>query len=139
MMRDFEQFLNKKYAKQLRKRPLTVYLTATNARTNCFPRVVNGTADIAAGNLTRPSGARRSWTSCCPPLIVRELLVTGSKSPPVASLDELSGKRLHVRKATSYYESVLALNQTSGKSRKKAGGDCAASRRAGRQRTSSRC
>ena len=118
MMRDFEQFLNKKYAKQLRKRPLTVYLTATT-RDQLLSRVVHGTADIAAGNLTQTERREEIVDFVLSPLIVRELLVTGSKSPPVASLDELSGKRLHVRKATSYYESVLALNQRLARAGKK--------------------
>jgi len=118
MMRDFEQFLNKKYAKQLRKRPLTVYLTATT-RDQLLSRVVHGTADIAAGNLTQTERREELVDFVLSPLIVRELLVTGSKSPPVASLDELSGKRLHVRKATSYYESVLALNQRLARAGKK--------------------
>jgi len=118
MMRDFEQFLNKKYAKQLRKRPLTVYLTATT-RDQLLSRVVHGTADIAAGNLTQTERREEIVDFVLSPLIVRELLVTGPKSPPVASLDELSGKRLHVRKATSYYESVLALNQRLARAGKK--------------------
>ena len=41
---------------------------------------------------------------------VRELIVTGPASPPLATLDDLSGKTVHVRKASSYYESVVALN-----------------------------
>jgi membrane-bound lytic murein transglycosylase MltF len=62
LMRDFEQFLNKKYAKQLGKRPLTVVLTATT-RDRVASRIVNGTADIAAGNLTRTEKRMRSSTS----------------------------------------------------------------------------
>jgi membrane-bound lytic murein transglycosylase MltF len=41
---------------------------------------------------------------------ISELVVTGPKSPPLASADELSGKTVHVRKASSYYESLNALN-----------------------------
>ncbi len=41
---------------------------------------------------------------------VRELIVTGPRSPSIGSLDDLVGRRLYVRKTTSYYESLTALN-----------------------------
>jgi len=49
---------------------------------------------------------------------VRELIVTGPASPQVATLDDLSGKTVHVRKGTSYYESLEALNLRFKKERK---------------------
>src|SRR6185369_94233 len=82
-------------------------------------RVVNGTADIAAGNLTQTEKREEIIDFVISPLTVQELVVTGPKSPEVATLDDLSGKTLHVRKATSYYESVLALNQRLAKAGKK--------------------
>jgi ABC-type amino acid transport substrate-binding protein len=36
--------------------------------------------------------------------------VTGPRSPQIATLDDLSGKTVHVRRTTSYYESLEALN-----------------------------
>jgi membrane-bound lytic murein transglycosylase MltF len=42
---------------------------------------------------------------------VSELLVTGSTSPPIAGIDDLAGKTVHVRKASSYHESLVALNE----------------------------
>ena len=112
LMREFEQFLNKKYAKQLGKRPLTVILIITG-RDELLSDVVEGTADIAAGNLTVT--AKRSeiidFVTGGGAPSVRELIVTGPKSPAIRSIDDLSGQILHVRKVTSYYESVLALNE----------------------------
>src|SRR5262249_11863865 len=40
-----------------------------------------------------------------------EVIVTGPKSPELKSLDDLSGKRIHVRKASSYYESLEKQNE----------------------------
>ena len=40
------------------------------------------------------------------------MLVTGTAAPSVASVDDLSGKEVHVRKSSSYYESLLNLNAT---------------------------
>jgi len=42
---------------------------------------------------------------------VREVIVIGASAPQLASVDELSGKIVHVRLATSYYDTVMALNQ----------------------------
>ena len=41
---------------------------------------------------------------------VSEIVLTGPKSPPIAIAEALSGKTVHVRKASSYYESLVALN-----------------------------
>jgi membrane-bound lytic murein transglycosylase MltF len=42
---------------------------------------------------------------------VSEVVVTSPASPKVASLDDLSGKDVFVRKSSSYYESLVALNK----------------------------
>ena len=41
---------------------------------------------------------------------VSEVVISGSASLPVGSADELAGTTVHVRKASSYYESLIALN-----------------------------
>ena len=42
---------------------------------------------------------------------VSEVVVSGPASPQVASLDDLSGNEVFVRKSSSYYESLVALNK----------------------------
>jgi membrane-bound lytic murein transglycosylase MltF len=112
LARDFEQYLNTKYASKLGKRPVTVFLIPTT-RDKLFSGVVDGLGDIAAGNLTVTDERQKIVDFVAPadhePM--QELLVTGPSSPPVAALADLSGKTLHMRTASSYYESVLALNQ----------------------------
>jgi membrane-bound lytic murein transglycosylase MltF len=122
LVRDFERYVNKKYAKQLGKRPLTVYIIPTT-RDLLLPNVMAGLGDIAAGNLTA-TDERRKVVDFVEPIdglkVVRELIVTGPKSPQLATLNDLAGKTLHVRKASSYYESVQLLNkrlQAEGKKR----------------------
>jgi len=111
LMREFERYLNKKYAKQLGKRPLTVFVVVTT-RDKLLSGVAEGLGDIAAGNLTATEERRKVVDFIAPTdrKPVQELIVTGPASPAVATLDDLSGKTLHVRKASSYYESVVALN-----------------------------
>ncbi len=110
-VRDFERWVNKKYAKKLGKRPLTIYIIPTT-RDKLLPEVVQGIGDLAMGNLTvteerlmvadfvSPEGLRS----------MKELVITGPASPAVASADDLAGTTVHVRKASSYYESLEALN-----------------------------
>jgi membrane-bound lytic murein transglycosylase MltF len=119
LARDFEQFLNRKHAKRLGKRPVTVYIIATT-RDKLLPHVAEGLGDIAAGNITVTEERRKLVDFVSEPggKPMREIIVTGPKSPRLASLDEFSGKSIHVRKATSYYESVLALNERLKKARR---------------------
>jgi len=110
-VRDFERWINKKYATTLGKRPLTIYIIPTT-RDKLLPEIVKGMGDVAIGNLTvteerlkvadfvSPEGSRS----------MKELVVTGPQSPAIASVDDLSGKTVHVRKMSSYYESLEALN-----------------------------
>ncbi|HSE98347.1 MAG TPA: transglycosylase SLT domain-containing protein, partial [Blastocatellia bacterium] len=41
---------------------------------------------------------------------VDELVVTGPNAPPIASIEDLSGKEVHIRSTSSYRESLDALN-----------------------------
>jgi membrane-bound lytic murein transglycosylase MltF len=112
LLRDFERYLNKRYAKQLGKRPLTVVLIPT-PRDKLLSGLVEGRGDIAAGNLTATEERHKLVDFIAPAdgKPVRELIVTGPASPPLATVDDLSGKTVHVRKSTSYYESLVTLNQ----------------------------
>ncbi|HOM14297.1 MAG TPA: transglycosylase SLT domain-containing protein [Rubrivivax sp.] len=110
--RAFEQYLNKKYAKQLGKRPLTLYLIPT-PRDELLSDVAAGLGDIAAGNLTA-TDARRQLVDFAAPADAkpnREIVLSGPKSQPLATAEALSGKTVHVRAASSYHESLVALNQ----------------------------
>lgn len=110
-IRDFERWINKKYAKKLGKRPLTVYIIPTT-RDRLLPEVVQGLGDIAVGNLTVTEERLKTvdFASPADQRGLKELVITGPKSPPIASLNDLAGKTVHVRKASSYYESLEAVN-----------------------------
>jgi len=120
-VRGFEQWINKKYAKQLGKRPITVLIIPTT-RDKLLPSVVQGTGDIAVGNLTITEERRKivNFVSLPDQTSVKELVVTGPKSPAIATADDLAGKTVHVRKASSYHESLVALNGRFAKERKPA-------------------
>lgn len=111
LLRDFERYYNQKLAKQLGKRPITIYLIPTT-RDRLLPDLAAGLGDIAAGNLTVTETRLRTvdFVAARDRKPVREILVTGPASAPIANLEGLAGKRVHVRPATSYHESVKALS-----------------------------
>lgn len=111
LARDFERHLNRKYAKALGKRPLTLFLVVTT-RDRLLPDLAAGLGDIAAGNLTVTPEREKVADFIAPKdrAAVKELLVTGPASPRIASIDDLGGRTVHVRKASSYYASLVALN-----------------------------
>ena len=77
-----------------------------------LPGIAAGKGDIAAANLTvTPERQKLVDFSVAGLSNVSEVVVTGSASPKVASLDDLSGKEVFVRKSSSYYESLVALNK----------------------------
>jgi membrane-bound lytic murein transglycosylase MltF len=75
--------------------------------------VADGLGDIAAANLTDTPEREKVVDMIAPKdqRPVSEVVVTGPKAAPVPTLDDLSGKTIHVRKVSSYYESVVALNK----------------------------
>jgi membrane-bound lytic murein transglycosylase MltF len=109
--RDLERYINQKYRKQLGKRPVTVFLIPTT-RDRLLDRVVAGFGDIAAGDLTATDERKKVVDFYVPAESPRmsEIVLTGPKSPPVGAADDLSGKTVHVRKSSSYHESLAALN-----------------------------
>jgi membrane-bound lytic murein transglycosylase MltF len=111
IIRDFEQYINKKHAKELGKRPITVIMIATT-RDELLKDVADGFGDIAAGNLTVTDERKKIVDFVAPAdqKAVSEVVVTGPKSPAIATAEDLSGKTVHLRKASSYYESLIALN-----------------------------
>jgi len=109
-VRDFEQYVNRKY--KTGNRPLTVFIVPTT-RDRLLGNLDAGVGDIAAGNLTVTEGRLKRVDFVPMPLSkgIAEVAVTGPKSPALASADDLSGKTVHVRKSSSYFESLTALNK----------------------------
>ena len=112
LIREFERWVNKKYAKTLGKRPLTVFVVVAT-RDKLLADLTEGHADIAVGNIKVLDELLKSVDFVAPDENVAstEILVTGPASPAIASIDDLSGKTVHVREYSSYYLSLTALNE----------------------------
>jgi membrane-bound lytic murein transglycosylase MltF len=112
-VRDFERWINRKYAEQLAKRPLTVFIIPTT-RDSLLPDLIKGRGDIAAGNLTATDERKKlvDFVTISATIgKISEVLVTGPKTPSISGIDDLAGKTVHVRKSSSYYESLVALSK----------------------------
>jgi membrane-bound lytic murein transglycosylase MltF len=108
-LKDFEIFLNKRY--KLKSRPITVVALPTT-REALLPGLLKGEGDIAAGNLTITAERGKTVDFSLPVTRnVVEVVVTGPASPSLSSLDDLAGQDVHVRRSSSYYESLSRLNE----------------------------
>ena len=106
---EFQRWLDRKYKRP--HRPLTVIPIPTT-RDRFFPKLLDGHAEIAAGNLTITE-ARLTQLEFSDPLRenISEIILTHKSAPTLASIDELAGREVHVRKTSSYYESLTSLNE----------------------------
>ena len=80
-------------------------------RDEVFTMLTDGRADVAAGTLTI-TDERKALVEFTEPFRtdVREVIVTGPNAPVGASLDELTGFPVHIRRSSSFYEHLTALN-----------------------------
>ena len=114
-VRLFEDELNKKLAaeKKLKHKHLKMRMVFIPVhRDELLSGLVAGKGDIAAAFLTiTPEQQKLVDFTGAVLSNVREVVVSGPASPTVATLDDLSGKEVFVRKSSSYYESLVALNE----------------------------
>ncbi|MBS7535349.1 lytic transglycosylase F [Ancylobacter sonchi] len=82
------------------------------ARDQLIPALIAGRGDIVAANLTI-TPERQVLVDFTDPLAtgVSEILVTGPSAPAIATLDDLAGKTVPLRKSSSYFTHVSALNE----------------------------
>ncbi len=107
--REFEKYLNKELGTG-GARQIHVILIPT-PRDRLLTGLVEGRGDIAAAGLTI-TPERQAVVDFSEPFSteLREVVVTGPGAPPLESLDDLAGKEVWVRRSSSYYESLAALN-----------------------------
>ena len=88
-------------------------------RDQIVPMLRDGKADLAAADLTITPD-RRAVVDFSSPILsgIDEIAVTGPASPPLATVEDLSGKEVYVRRSSSYYESLQRLNERFAKTGK---------------------
>lgn len=109
MLKAFERHVNERLGNGTLKLGV-VFLPVT--RDQLLPGLLAGYGDLAVANLT-VTPERLAQVDFSIPLYrdIHEILVTGPASAPIESIGDLSGKILHTRRSSSYYESLSALNE----------------------------
>jgi len=109
LMAEFAKFAQKRHGKAIGNAYIAFIPTP---RDRLFPDLAEGRGDIALGNLTI-TDARRELADFSDPLFtpVLEVPVTREDADDMTSPEALSGKTVHVRTSSSYYESLQALNE----------------------------
>ena len=105
----FEGDLNRKLkSKTLKVRVLFLPV----GRDEIVSRLVDGWGDVIFADLTI-TPEREKLVDFSAPMFtgIREIVVTGPGGPQIDSIDDLSGKEVFIRKATSYYEHLQDLNR----------------------------
>jgi membrane-bound lytic murein transglycosylase MltF len=106
----FEAFLN---ARLKLKNDMVHVVFIPVSRDRIFDELANGRGDIAAAALTI-TPERQRQVDFAPPFLtgVREVLVTAADQPAASRAEDLSGRTVHVRRSSSYFESLTALNRS---------------------------
>ena len=81
-------------------------------RDQLLPALADGKVDMVIAQMT-VTPERQKLVDFSNPTRenVDEIVVTGPGAPPIASVEDLSGQEVFVRKSSSYYQSLLALNE----------------------------
>ena len=118
----FEDELNKKY----KTGNLRIHVTFIPvARADLADALLSGRGDVAAANLTvTPERLEKADFSNPGLTNVSEIVVSGPTAEPVATVDDLSGKEVFVRKGSIFHESVEKLNADLSKRGKAPEGRC---------------
>jgi len=107
-LKEFEKFLNQKLK---RRRPLQIAFLPVR-RDELIPSLIAGRGDLALGNLTITPERLELVDFSTPALSdTQEWVITGPGRSELKSVDDLAGQEVHVRASSSYYESLLALNE----------------------------
>jgi membrane-bound lytic murein transglycosylase MltF len=104
-----EDELNRRFKTGARKMHVVVVPVT---RDQFLPALVEGRGDVAAANLTITPG-RLSQVAFSAPVFSggKEVVVTGPGAAPVARVEDLAGREVHVRASSSFAESLAALSR----------------------------
>jgi membrane-bound lytic murein transglycosylase MltF len=110
---EYAQLMEERINAKLGSRNIKVHVFLVPiSRDKLLPALLDGTVDIAAGNLTI-TPERQALVDFTDPTRtnVDQIVVTGAGSARLTSLDSLSGQRIFVRKSSAYEGSLRALNE----------------------------
>ena len=107
MLMKFETFVNS----ELGLKNVKVYVLAVPvSRDQLIPNLLAGRGDLIAADLT-PTRDRLALLDFTRPLLkdIDEVIVENSTGEPLASIDDISGREIFVRRSSSYFEHLSSL------------------------------
>jgi membrane-bound lytic murein transglycosylase MltF len=109
-LKAFEEWVNLKYPQKVKNTRFHVVFIPVS-RDQMLSQLAAGRGDLAVGDL-EITPQRSKVVDFSDPLAVgvKEIAVTGPHSPVLHSTDDLSGQEVFVRKSSSYWERLDALN-----------------------------
>jgi membrane-bound lytic murein transglycosylase MltF len=96
---------------RLQRRHIKVHVFVVPvSRDQLVPALLNGNADLIAGDLTATT-SRSAVVDFARPMLtnVNEVVVTGPAAPELETLDDLAGQRIFLRRSSSYFEHLQQL------------------------------
>ena len=135
-LKNFEEALNT----ELKTGNLKVHVVPLPmSRDQLYPALASGKVDMVAAMVTvTPEREKLVAFSTPTRTDVNQVVVTGPGAPSIASLDDLAGQEVFVRKGSIYDESLAALEQAAAGARQAAGRDRRRSRTCSKTTTCSR-
>ncbi|NIM18678.1 MAG: transporter substrate-binding domain-containing protein [Candidatus Latescibacteria bacterium] len=109
LLEDYEQYLNKRIGRS----GLNVVLEFIPCqRDQLIEKLLDGYGDIVAAQMTSIPERKKLVDFTRPYLTgIKEVLITNEWTAAPRSIEELAGKEVFVRKNSSYYHSLLSLNE----------------------------
>jgi membrane-bound lytic murein transglycosylase MltF len=107
---EFQRWLNRKYS--LSHRPITVLPIAYNSRSTISEAAERATPKSLRliSPLRRRVGLKVDFSDSIRSNVA-EIVVIRKSAPPLTHIDQLAGREVHVRKTSSYYDSLVGLNK----------------------------
>lgn len=108
LLKGYQDFLNHSTGRRDLKMVLEFIPVARN---ELVPKLIQGYGDIAAAGLTI-TDVRKKMVAFTAPYLrdINEVVVTNRKAGRLEKLSDLSGRKVYVRKSSSYFESLENLN-----------------------------
>src|SRR2546421_7395813 len=103
----FDYELGKKLAQHL---GIRVDMIITQSWADMVPALLKGEGDVIAAEVTVTGERKKQVLFAEPWGRTREVVVWKDGSPPIQTAEDLAGKEVHVRKSSSYFETLTALD-----------------------------
>jgi membrane-bound lytic murein transglycosylase F len=104
----FDYEVGKKLAQKL---GIRVDMIITNGWQEMLPALLKGEGDVIAAELTVTEERKRQVLFAEPWGHTHEVVMWKDGSPPLSSVEQLSGKDVHVRRSSSYFQTLTTLNE----------------------------